>query len=211
MSEIVSEAFQLLYPNRDLGSYRFSLSYSGRFKDFGANVTHCMGKVDFKISKTWKGVNRNILIGLFHELFVKIFKTKNPETAFYSDLYNAFIKNVHLAVPKTKFAPALVESYDRINLKYFFGILEKPNLVWGKKTKYRLGSYDFHTDTITVSRVFVDKDLELLDYVMYHEMLHKYLKFKTKNGKNRFHDKRFRYAEKQFENAKIIEKKLRYL
>ncbi len=204
--ELVREAFVLLYSTCNVNSYKFSLTYSGRFKDYGANVKYCMNKVDFSLSKKWKNVNKNIVIGLLHELFVKVFKAKNPSTYFYIDLYNAFIRNAHIAAPKTKFEPLLEESFDRVNEKYFHNSIEKPNLIWGKNNRRKLGCYDFNTDTITISRIFKNKDFVFLDYVMYHEMLHKDIKFDSKKGKSRFHSKEFRRREKEFENAELIEK-----
>jgi len=48
----------------------------------------------------------------------------------------------------------------------------------------------------------------LLDYVMYHEMLHKKIKFDhTKNSK-RYHTTEFRNMEKKFSNSEKCEKEL---
>lgn len=206
MSELAREAFIVLYPNRDVNSYKLTITYNNRFKDYGANVRYSLNKIDFKLSKKWQGVNNTITTGLLHELFIKIFRTKNPHTLFYVDLYNSFVKNMHIAAPKNEFDLFLKESFERVNDKYFFAAIDMPNLLWGNKSKRKLGTYDFCTDTIKMNPILRNKEQFFLDYVMYHEMLHKHLKFDSSNGRSRFHNKEFRRRERMFENAEIIEK-----
>jgi hypothetical protein len=43
---------------------------------------------------------------------------------------------------------------------------------------------------------------------MFHEMLHKQRKFEVRGTKTRYHDRKFRNAEKIYENSKSIEKEL---
>ncbi len=126
------------------------------------------------------------------------------------DLYNTFIKKLASVTPKTNVDPYLLDSFNRVNEKYFNGFIEMPNLVWGSASTTKLGSYDFKTDTITISSILKNKD-ELIDYVMYHEMLHKKHKFKSNQGRHLFHSTKFKHDEKQFENAQQIEKQLKKL
>jgi len=86
-----------------------------------------------------------------------------------------------------------------------------PNLEWGNNSKRKLGSYDYHTDTISISKIFLDAEQELLDYLMYHEMLHKKLKFKNKANKSYHHTKEFKEKEKDFEEHKEMERKIKDL
>ena len=118
-----------------------------------------------------------------------------------------FLKKVHLAVPKEKIDPILEKSFDRVNDKYFYGMIEKPNLVWGKKSFRKFGSYDYGSDTISISRS-LEPHPRLLDYVMYHEALHKKHKFTTSGARTRHHTSEFRKSEKRFENAAEMEKML---
>ena len=125
------------------------------------------------------------------------------------DLYNNFIKNVHIAVPKDRIDAKLLESFNRVNDSYFNGMIEVPNLVWGSKSLRKLGSYDYQSDEISISLVFKDSEERLLDYVMYHEMLHKKHKFhNTKTGRSYHHTAAFKRAEKEFSGADEIEKEL---
>ena len=206
---IVEKAFSKLYPDKDFSTYTFNLEYSGRFSPYNANVKYSGKKYDFSISKEWRSVHEDMRIGLLQHLLQKVFNTK--VNSIEQDLYHNFLKNVHIAVPKTKIEPQLLESFDRVNEKYFLGTVEMPNLVFGKKSFTKLGSYEYGSDMITISRVFKDiaeEDKMLLDYVMFHEMLHKVHKFKTKNGRSLHHSSKFKSAEKQFQGAELLERGL---
>ncbi|MBW3003068.1 SprT-like domain-containing protein [Candidatus Woesearchaeota archaeon] len=206
--ELVRLAFERLYPEKDLGR-TISLKYSGRFSDYNANVRMTSKEIVFSLSKKWRGVNKEIVIGLIQDLLVKLYKKKKKTLNI--DLYHNFIKSLHYAIPKEKTDPILEGSFDRVNEKYFHNLIEKPNLVLSQQSKRKLGSYDFHTDTISITRSLLEKERELLDYVMYHEMLHKKLKFKSNSTRNQFHSTEFKKAEKAFENSAEIEKRLKYV
>ena len=59
------------------------------------------------------------------------------------ELYNLFLKNVHVAIPKTKSDPLLEESFNRANDAYFNGMMDIPNLEWGNDSTSKLGSYHY--------------------------------------------------------------------
>lgn len=212
---IVEEAFRLLYPDREFG-YTARIKYTGHFNDYGANVRLRSNILEFRLSKRWRAVSKEIRIGLMQELMLKIFSKRKAErkgiNTMYIDLYNSFVKNLHIAIPKTDIEPLLAESFSRVNEKYFYGQVESPNLVWGEHSMTSLGSYNYKNDTIRISRVFEkfsEKDPELLDFVMYHEVLHKLHKFKNKGGKSRYHDGKFRMRERQFEDYKEADARLK--
>lgn len=201
----VEQAFAGLFPEKNLADYELTLKYHNKFKPYNSNVKYLGNKIRFNLSKKWKTVSREIQIGLMQELLLKIFKIRKKTTNI--DLYNIFMKNVHIAVPKTKTDSVLESSFNRVNEKYFYGLIEQPNLVWGSASLRKLGSYEYGSDTITISRIFQD-NWELLDYVVYHEVLHKKHKFENKNGRNYHHTKKFRDDEQEFENSKEMEKRI---
>ncbi|MCX8147531.1 MAG: hypothetical protein N3D84_03625, partial [Candidatus Woesearchaeota archaeon] len=170
--DIVEEAFRLLYPDKEF-NYETKVKYSGHFSDYGANIKIKGNIICLGMSKKWKEVSREIQIGLAQELLLKILGKRNKKelkniSTTYLDLYNSFIKNIHIAIPKTHIEPMLSESFDRVNEKYFYGLVEKPNLVWGGDSLRCLGSYDYKKDTIKISRIFEKlgkNDPDLLDIV----------------------------------------------
>jgi hypothetical protein len=206
--QIVEEAFQKLYPERDF-NYDVDLKYSAKFKPYNANVRYTSKKLEFSLSKKWKNVSREIVIGLIQSLLLKVFKN-NKET-IYVDLYNSFIKNLHISIPKDKTHPILENSFNRVNETYFDNLVDISNLEWGSFSRAKLGSYDYHTDTIAISKIFLNEDTELLDYIMYHEMLHKKLKYTNNHNRSYHHTSQFRKMEKKFKSQKEIEKKIAFL
>ena len=205
MSELIKEAFQQLYPDKEL-RYSVSLKYSRKFKPYNANVKRYGDNLMFNFSRDWKKISKEIQIGLVQELLTRILKEKNKKTV-NMELYNLFMKNVHISIPKTKTDDILEASFDRVNESYFNGMLDKPNLQWGNESVSKLGSYEYGSDTITISTIFKNEK-QLLDYVMYHEMLHKKFKFSSNNGRTIHHSAEFRKMEARFEDSGLMEKEI---
>ena len=127
------------------------------------------------------------------------------------DLYESFIKNLSKHAPVTKSDPHLQASFERVNAKYFQYDLDLPNLQWGSNSFAKIGCYEYQTDTITMSTILKNENLDILDYIMYHELLHKKLKFYTKSGRSYHHTTEFKRLENQYENLKVIEKQLNFI
>lgn len=205
--DIIEEAFRGLYPRREY-KYNAKIKYSGKFKDYNANVKMFYNNLEFGLSKKWRTVSRAIKMGLLQELMLSLFGGK--KNTLNMDLYNKFIQNLHISISKSVSEPELLESYERVNEEYFNGLIEQPNLVFGKSSRWSLATYDFQTDTINFSRI-LKKDFNVLDYVMYHELLHKKLKYEHGNGKSKHHTAEFRRMEKKFEGYQEMEQRLKRL
>ncbi len=205
MVGMIKEAFVELFPEKEF-SYSAKIKYSGRFKGYNANIklNRFTKNIIFNLSKNWRSIDRTIKIGLLQELMCRMFKKRAKTTNM--DLYNIFIKQAHLAVPKTKSHPILEDSFNRVNENFFAGMMDLPNLVISEGLR-TLGHYDYGTDTVSITKHVLDHQ-DCLDYVMYHELLHKKHKFKTKNGRHFHHTSEFRKKEKEFPNAEKIENKL---
>ena len=208
---LAEKAFVGVLPDKEMPE--IDIKYSGRFSGYNGNIrlrkTVFSEKITVSISKKWRGIDQEIKLGLIQELILKLYKKK--KTTLNTDLYNKFIKNVHIAVPKTDSDPLLEQIFHDLNEKYFFGFLDKPNLKWGAVSFRKLGSYTYTTDTISISSVFKQADKELLEYIMYHEMLHKKHKFNHKNGRSYHHTSKFKEQEKAYPNSVEIEKRIRKL
>jgi len=205
--KLVEHAFNDLFPEKDLENYQLKIKYTGRFKPYNANVRYTRNSLQFNLSKRWRKVSKEIQIGLIQGLMLRIFKDKKSTTNI--DLYNSFMRNLHVSIPKTTTDPVLEQSFNKINDKYFFGLIEKPNLTWHDSVR-RLGSYEYGSDTISMSMV-LENDENLLDYVMYHEMLHKKHKFHSKNGRIHHHTREFKEMERKFDNSGEMEERIKEL
>lgn len=98
---------------------------------------------------------------------------------------------------------SLEESFARVNAGYFGGGLVRPALCWSPKRSRRiLGSYQERSDRLIVSRIFDSEQVPLfvLDYLMFHELLHKFLGVsRHANGRRCMHGVEFRRHERRFE------------
>jgi hypothetical protein len=199
---IITRALEL-FPERN-ETRNIEIKFSRAFKGYNANCTYTSYRIQFRLSYLWKDVSDEIMIGLLHELFNRIYKKKKH--SYNIDLYNDFIKK-STSYTKTKdINPELEESFNRVNEEYFQGMIDTPNLVWGQVSLSKLGSYDFMTNTISISKILREKQ-DLLDYVMYHEILHKKMQYKNSKGNKRYHTKEFREKEAAFK-LKDAEKQL---
>jgi len=97
---------------------------------------------------------------------------------------------------------SLEESFRRVNAEYFRSQLELPELCWSKERARRiLGSYQERADRVIVSRAFDAPQVpaQVLDYLMYHELLHKFLGTgRHDNGRRCLHGADFKRLERQF-------------
>ncbi len=202
----VIEAFRRLFPDESLNHF-VQLRFSRKFSPYNANVRKAGSMLLFSFSQEWNSVSEEISIGLIQGLLLKILKRKAKETV-NTELYSSFVKNLHLSAKKTETDERLKELFDKVNCAYFSGSVELANLRWGLSSRRRLATYDYHTDTISVSRVFKEADDELLSYLLYHEMLHKKLKFRSGIGRSVHHSRQFRELETAFENSEAMEKQL---
>ena len=203
-SRVLREAYYRLFGEEpDLS---LNLKFSRKFKDYNANVRRSGSALTFNLSHSWMNVNDEILIGLVQHLCLRILKKKPKKTRNIS-LYLSFLQNLHLASPKKRSDPLLLELFNELNRAYFSDLMETPSLVWGLNSKSVMANYSCKTDTITVNQVFKDSGRELLSYLLYHEMLHKKLKFKaTDSGKMIHHSSEFRKLEKNYPNREVLEK-----
>ena len=211
--DIIEKAFLGLFPDKKY-NYSSKIRYSAAFNDYNANIKYYKFKllIVISLSNTWKDVSEEILLGLIQELLLKIFARDTKITTLQMELYHIYLKNTHVIAKKNKIDKRLLESFNRINDKYFDNEIEQTNLVWGRDSHRLLGRYEYGSDTIMISSVFKDGPDILIDKVMHHEMLHKKHKFNVKNGRCTHHSKEFRIEEHMFENFNEIEKEtLRFI
>ncbi|HLC52459.1 MAG TPA: hypothetical protein VJI98_04410 [Candidatus Nanoarchaeia archaeon] len=203
--DIIQNSFDRLFPDNEF-HYETEMEYNRRLGDFNANISLIRNKIKVNLNLQWKDIDNEIKIGLIQHLLLKIFKKKINTTNI--DLYNNFVKNIPLLTPKTKSDPLLEASFQRVNSTLINNQVERPNLTWGTASFRKLACYNFHNDTITVSTLFRNAKLEILDYLVYHELLHKHFKFSQKNGRSSFHNKEFREAEAAYPHQIQIEQEI---
>lgn len=95
----------------------------------------------------------------------------------------------------------LTAALQRVNRSYFGGAVDAPRMVWSRRPATRkLGHYDTTRDTIMISMSLDSADVPayVVDFVVYHELLHKTMGTKMVNGRRHAHTSAFREAERAF-------------
>lgn len=108
----------------------------------------------------------------------------------------------------------LRDSFNRVNERYFGGKMAAPHLTWSRTlTGRKFGHYDWIADTVMISRTLDDKDVPpmVMDFIMFHELLHKFHGLHWVNGRGYAHTSEFQRDERKFEQWKEAERILQTL
>jgi hypothetical protein len=108
----------------------------------------------------------------------------------------------------------LEDIFNKVNRLYFEGAMSKPNLTWNKTLTHRkFGHYHAASDTVMLSISLDQASIPayVLEFVMYHELLHKQLGISNHKGRQYAHTPAFREAEARFKKHKQAEMALNEL
>ncbi|MEZ5345054.1 MAG: hypothetical protein R2681_05790 [Pyrinomonadaceae bacterium] len=182
------------------------------------NINHTIrirsGKVYVRISELFRFAPRFAHESLAEILVSKLLSKKIPAEA--RKLYRKFINSesfqkIAAENKRSKGRKDIISAkgscfdlediFGKINLVYFQNEIPKPALTWSRKRTYRrLGHHDTVHNSITISKSLDDADVPkfVVEYVVYHEMLH--IKHPTvhKNGRRYNHTPAFKRDEEKF-------------
>ena len=152
---------------------------------------------------------------LAHILISKLFRKRvSPE---HQDLYRQFAFQPHMlraselarrergrkhVTGSTGRIYDLEQLFTRLNRRYFSSELVKPVLSWSqRRTRRILGHHDRVHDTIVISRTLDSSEIPqfIIEYVLFHEMLHVKHAPRLINGRRVFHHAAFRADERRFQ------------
>jgi hypothetical protein len=108
----------------------------------------------------------------------------------------------------------LDELFATIDQEYFSGQMIKPRLVWsGVLSSRKLGHYERTRDRVVMSQILDDNRIPrcVVEFVLYHELLHKHHGIKWVNGRCLVHTREFRYSERKFRQYQAAESFLRQM
>ncbi|MGI8408404.1 MAG: SprT-like domain-containing protein [Pyrinomonadaceae bacterium] len=164
-------------------------------------------------------------------LVAKLLRKKVPQHA--REIYSRFIKTQEIRekVAEKKRARGrkvvsthkgvvydLRKIFERLNRDYFRGSIPVPVLSWSARKTYRiLGHHDSTHETIIISRSLDAYDVPkyVVEYVVFHEMLHIHHPTQHRDGRRYNHTPQFRKDERKFayfeEAERWIERNVRKL
>ena len=189
-----------------------------RFTSLNTTIRIREGQIRVSLSDLLEGAPEPVARAIAHILLAKLYK--KPIDAAQNLRYKRFASSAAVTRQtelirgargnKRFFGPEgryyhLEEVFDALNLRFFGGLLGRPELTWSEQmAKRALGHYDAAHNMIVVSRVFdrPSSPRYAIEYLLYHEMLH--LKHPvTRRGLRRcVHSRAFKAEEKLFPQLK---------
>lgn len=172
---------------------RLNVRISDLFEDAPADVSHALAMI--LLSKLYrKKIDADV-----HRTY-RAFILRNDIQERARTARSDRGRGAHLLQSRGRYFD-LESVFNDINNQYFGGRLNKPKISWSaKRSKYILGRYDSTHDTIFISRVFDSERVPLyvVEYVMYHEMLH--IRHQTRVNECRLivHTPEFKQEERRF-------------
>ena len=172
------------------------------------------GKIFVRLAELCRDAPMNFQRALAFVLTAKLLRKKVPTAA--TEVYRTYIKSLDMqakarenkrAKGRKIVSSAIGETYDleeifaRVNSTYFQNAIPKPTLTWSARQTYRiLGHHDATHETIVISKSLDDKQvpLHVIEFVVFHEMLHIFHPTMNRDGRRYNHTPQFRRDEKKF-------------
>ena len=91
--------------------------------------------------------------------------------------------------------------FETLNTRFFHGLMARPRMSWSQtKTRRILGHYDPAHNAIIISRIFdhLAMPAYVLEYIVYHEMLHLKHPVKLRGSRRCVHSAEFQAEERLF-------------
>lgn len=205
------EAFQILDAKRALPAIEVQF-----YPYVGINHTIRVrsGKVFVRLAEICREMPANEQKALAYILVAKLLRKKVPPRA--REVYSGFIKTAEIrdkAVEnkRTRGRKVITSArgdaydldaiFDALNQTYFRDSLPKPVLSWSARKTYRiLGHHDSTHETVIISKSLDDRKVPryVVEYVVFHEMLHIFHPTEHRDGRRYNHTPAFRRNERKF-------------
>jgi hypothetical protein len=187
-----------------------------RFTSLNTTIRLREGKIFVNLSDLLEGASESVIHAIAHILLSKLYFPRRPVDAAHNLRYKRFASSAAVTRQtelirtargsKRYFGPEgryyhLEEIFDSLNIRFFGGLLGRPELTWSEHTAKRsLGHYDAAHNTIVVSRVFdrPSSPRYALEYLLYHEMLHLKHPVRMRGLRRCVHSREFKAEEARF-------------
>jgi predicted metal-dependent hydrolase len=196
-----------------------------------ANINHTIrlrkGRLLVRLSDLLEGAPEAVLRALAHILLAKMYRKSIAREQ--ATRYRRYVSSLRLRQKahlvrqirgRKRIESAQGRIYDletifeELNARFFHGLLARPQMTWSREqARNRLGHYDPAHNAIVVSRAFDHARVPryVVDYIVYHEMLHLKHPVKLRGSRRCVHPAEFQEEERLFpelEEAKRFLKEL---
>jgi hypothetical protein len=223
-AEIYARVFHELRPRTAVPEV--AVEYCG-FAGVRSSIRMTSGQIQVKISDVLEGAPAPVTEALAYILLGKLLRMTVARS--YAHRYRLYLnrkdirRTVHqvrqlrgrkfLSDPRGTFFD-LGEIFDRLNGRYFEGVLQRPSLGWSmRRSRTMLGHFDPSHNAIIISRIFDEAQSPpvAVEYVMFHEMLHLQYPVEHRGARRCVHTPEFKKAEKKYPYLKDAREALKKL
>jgi len=211
LHEIFQETFSELRPGSSLPELKIEFF---AFANVNNTIRLRQGRLLVRLSDLLEGAPDPVLRAIAHILLAKMYR--QPIDRGQAARYRRYVgsheisRKAHL-VRQIRGRKRLLSSrgrfydleavFEELNTRFFHGLMARPRLSWSPtKTRRILGHYDPAHNAIIISRIFDHPGIPryVLEYIVYHEMLHLKHPVKLRGSRRCVHSAEFQAEEKLF-------------
>jgi hypothetical protein len=223
-AEIYLRVFRVLKPRT--APPRLQVEFC-RFANANSFVRMEGDVIQVRMTDALEGAPAPVMEALAHILLSKLFRRRVPEE--FNHRYRRYLNRKDIrqrleqlrqergrkqVVPPAGAAYDLEQIFEELNFRYFFGLMSRPALGWSRRpSRVTLGHYDPSHHVIVISSLLDRAEVPRLvvEYVMFHEMLHLRHPVDHRGSRRCVHTPEFKRAEKQFERLREARELIRKL
>lgn len=224
LEEIYHRVYREVRP--DAASPTFRVEFC-RFASANSFIRMREGEIRVRITDILEAAPAPIQESLAFILLAKLFRREVPPK--YAQRYRRYlnrhevrralhlvrqIRGRKLLDPPEGCHYDLEDIFEELNQRFFDGLMARPKLGWSRRaSRVALAHYDPSHNSIVVSRALDRPDVPrlVIEYVMFHEMLHLRYPAEHAGTVRRVHTKEFREAERRFPELRKVKSLLRNL
>ena len=209
--EIFQESYGELRPRAPCPELRVDFF---AFANINNTIRLREGKLLVRLSDLLEGAPDTVLRAIAHILLAKMYRRPiDRGQAVHYRKYVAsheIVRKTHLVrqmrgrkqlrSPRGHFYD-LDSIFEELNARFFHGLMARPQMSWSQtKTRRILGHYDPAHNAIVISRLFDHPGIPafVLEYIVYHEMLHLKHPVRLRGSRRCVHSAEFQAEEKLF-------------
>jgi hypothetical protein len=211
MLELFQQTYTELRPGASLPEFKIEFF---AFANVNNTIRLRDGRLLVRLSDLLEGAPETILKAIAHILLAKMYRQPidRGQAARYRKYVasHEIVRKAHLVrqmrgrklllSPRGHFYD-LEAIFDDLSRRFFHGLMARPRMSWSQtKTRRILGHYDPAHNAIVISRIFDHPAMPryVLEYIVYHEMLHLKHPVKLRGSRRCVHSPEFQAEEKLF-------------
>ena len=224
LPELFHEAYRELRPGSSPPEVKIEFF---AFANVNNTIRMREGRLLVRLSDLLEGAPETVLRAIAHILLAKIYRKPidRGQAARYRKYVGSreIVRKAHL-VRQMRGRKRLHGSkglffdlevvFEDLNSRFFHGLLARPRLSWSRgRTRRILGHYDPAHNAIVISRVFDHPSVPgyVVEYIVYHEMLHLKHPIKLRGSRRCVHSAEFQVEERLFPKFLAAEQFLKRL